>query len=173
MKLPLIIALCAGLILSGAAQAGEIRISQKFSGVAGHPNLALAVVGYAENVSFQLKGSPGNATMLALGEFEAFTGLSPAPCPASFPLGSELVHESFVETFSDGSMLLFEAISGRKCLDANATEFIVQLSGLVVGGTGRFEGASGTWTMLAGGLFVTSSWFQSALTGTLEATIEN
>jgi len=146
MKTPFVIALCAGLILSGAAQAGEININQRFSGTA-HPTMVdtngdglFAGVG-----TYHLKGSPGKATMMAFVEFGA---IEPAGIPGC-ELRGELVQETFVETFDDLSMIFFAATSGFNCVNIATFEIWGGLEGIVTGGTGRFEGATGSWKIEA------------------------
>jgi len=70
MKLLLIIAVCAGLVVAGPAQSSDIKINQRFTGVA-HPtgvdtNDDGVFVGAS---SFELVGSPGRATLQSAGEF--------------------------------------------------------------------------------------------------------
>ena len=168
MKLPLFIAVCAGLVLSGAAQSGEMIINQRFSGV-GHPTMVDTDGDgvFAGASSFQLKGNPGKATMLALAEFTDFAFVGIPGCD----LRAELVQESFVETFSDGSMLFFEATSGFNCVNLATFEIGGQLSGIITGGTGRFEGATGSWIIPEFEAFLVGQT-QNALTGTFKGTID-
>ncbi|MDH3614410.1 MAG: hypothetical protein OES10_14170 [Gammaproteobacteria bacterium] len=143
MKLPIMIAVCAGLILSGAAQAGDIKIDQRFSGVS-HPTMVdtNGDEAFASTFSFQLKGSPGKATIQSVGEFTAF---APGDCPDG-GLRSDLIQQSFVETFKDLSMLFFVTTTGHTCFNLSTFEIGGELSGIITGGTGRFEGATGSWT---------------------------
>ena len=169
MKLPFIIALCAGLVLSGAAQSGEMSINQRFSGVA-HPTMVDANTdgAFANVISFQVKGSPGKATILAFGEF------TPPAITACAPSGggqTDLVQQSFVETFSDLSMLFFEVETGHTCFNIATSEITVELTGIITGGAGRFEGATGSWTTESEG-FVVGPGVMIAFTGTITGTVE-
>ena len=167
MKIPLFILVCAGLAVSGAAQAGEIIINQQFSGMA-HPTMVdtNGDGAFAAATSFQLKGSPGKATMLAVPEFTDFVFVGTPGCE----LRAELVQESFIETFNDGSMLFFEATSGFNCVNIATFEIGGQLSGIITGGTGRFEGATGSWMVPEFEAFLVGTT-QVAITGIFNGTI--
>ena len=144
MKTPFVIALCAGLILSGAAQAGEININQRFSGN-GHPTMVdtNGDGNFAAASTFYLRGSPGRAVMHAFAEFTPFMPYGTPGCD----LRAELVYENVVETFDDGSMIFYMATSGFNCVDFATGKVGGQLVGIMTGGTGRFEGASGTFVV--------------------------
>lgn len=141
MKLPLIIAVFAGLIVSGVAQAGEIQINQRASGVS-HPTMVDTNGDgiFANAITFQLNGSPGKATLLSLGEFTDFVFVGTPGCE----LRAELVQQSFVETYSDGSMLFFVTTSAFNCVNLATLEVGGELTATITGGTGRFEGATGS-----------------------------
>ncbi len=103
MKLTFIIAVCAGLVLSGTAQSGEMRINQRFSGMGVQTRVDTNGDGaFANAVSFQARGSPGRATVLAQAEFTDFAFVGIPGCE----LRAEIVQESFVETFKDLSNAL-------------------------------------------------------------------
>jgi hypothetical protein len=140
MKLPFVIAICAGLILSGAAQSGEIRYDQRFSGVGRATAVDTNNDGlFIDTFSFQAKGSPGKATIESMGEFK------PVMPGAGCDLQSELVQQSFVSTFNDGSMLFHVTTAGQNCVTFVPFSITGHLEGIITGGTGRFEGATGTW----------------------------
>ncbi|MGB5350353.1 MAG: hypothetical protein WBN10_12185 [Polyangiales bacterium] len=107
------------------------------------------------------KGQPGSAHIQGLLDFEPVVGPD-ARCPAEFPLGSTLVSFEFVETFNDGSLLTGAASMGQAvCSDGVA--FVADIVGIITGGTGRFDGAEGSWeaTALTPG--------NNGITGTLRA----
>jgi len=141
MKLPLVIAICVGVILSGAAQSGEIKYNQRFTGVGYSTSIDTNDDGlFASAFTFQSKGSPGKATTQSVGEFKPM--LPGAGCD----LQSELVQQSFVSTFNDGSMLFHVTTAAQTCITFLPFSFTGHLEGTITGGTGRFEGATGTWT---------------------------
>jgi hypothetical protein len=64
-------------------------------------------------------------------------------CPAELPFGGDLTVIA-VYTFADGSILSTETgIGNFFCSDGLV--FVADLAGIVTGGDGRFEGATGTW----------------------------
>ncbi len=90
------------------------------------------------------KGQPGSAQFVSLLEFEPVVGPDPR-CPTEFPLGSTLLSFLFVQTYNDGSLLTGSASPGQAvCSDGSA--FVVDIAGMLTGGTGRFRDASGTWS---------------------------
>ena len=144
MKLLLIIAVYAGIIVSGAAQAGEIIIDQRWSAVNHQTAIDTNDDGFfANTASFQFRGSPGRATAQSVGEF---TPLAPGPdCPVG-ALQSDLVQQSVVQMYSDLSMIFFVGTSGHICVNfVPLFEITGQVAGIITGGTGRFEGAIGSW----------------------------
>ena len=142
MKFPLIVSIvCAGLVVAGSVQAGEVKINQRFTGVS-HPTMVdtNGDEAFASSSSFQYVGSPGQATGVTVAEYTDFVP-GESPCD----LQSTLTQQSIVETFNDGSMLFFEATVGNICFNFGTSEIGGELSGIITGGIGRFEGATGTW----------------------------
>lgn len=88
------------------------------------------------------KGQPGRAHVD--GQFELGLFTPNAACPAQFPLGGDVIRFAWVETYSDGSLLTGSATEGLVCADGLGGSTTV-VSGNITGGTGRFEGAAGTW----------------------------
>lgn len=93
------------------------------------------------------KGKPGTAQVTSQLEFGPPLGIDER-CPRDFPFGADLISFSFVETFNDGSLLTGAASPGQAvCSDGFA--FVADMVGVLTGGTGRFEGAAGTWAAFA------------------------
>jgi hypothetical protein len=68
----------------------------------------------------------------------------PSPnCPPELPFGADITQTNFMLTYNDGSVL---ELSGAGSLCGDGTLFVADVSGTVVGGEGRFDGASGTWS---------------------------
>jgi hypothetical protein len=168
MKLPLIVSIvCAGLVVAGSVQSKEIKINQRYTGVS-HPTMLdtnddgiFASVG-----NFQLVGSPGRATMQGVFESTAFAIPGESPCDVQ----NEALHQSYVETFNDGSMLFMVGDTGYNCLNLDTFEIWGELSGTFTGGIGRFENATGTWTVETDITVVGD--FQVVFTGTFKGTVE-
>jgi hypothetical protein len=99
------------------------------------------------------KGKPGRALVTATLVFGPFLPNpdSEADCPPGFPLEAEVIRFEWGETYDDGSLLAGAADAGQVlCLDVDITQTTAELGGItgsITGGTGRFEGASGTWTI--------------------------
>jgi hypothetical protein len=167
MKFLLIIAVFAGLVISGSVQSGEIKINQRFTGVGNPTAIDTNEDGaFASSSFFQVVGSPGRSTIQSFVEFGP-------PLEGDTPgcnLEAGLEHQSFVQTFNDGSMLFFATSEGLLCLSYVPFKIWVDLAGVLTGGTGRFEGASGSWTIESEAFPV--GVFQNAFTGTMRGTIE-
>ena len=166
MKILLIFAVSAGLMLSGIAQADEVKINQTFSGVA-HATMVdtNGDGGFANAFSFELRGSPGRSTALSMGEF---TDFSSSDCPNGVPT-SHLVQQSMVQTFSDLSMLYYLSTASRTCFDPSTSEVTCEIEGVIIGGSGRFEDATGAWAV-ACEIFLVGETVRAA-TGTLKGTV--
>jgi len=167
MKIPLLIILSAGLMLTGTAQSREMSINARFSGNEHPTNVDTnADLTFASAGAFQVQGAAGKGVVHSFTEFTAFTPYGVPGCD----FRGELVSQDFVETFQDGSMLFFMATDGHTCIDGATGKISGVLSGFVTGGTGRFAGATGSWDMeftpypLAGGM--------TAFTGTVTGTVE-
>ena len=69
-------------------------------------------------------------------------------------------------------MKFFVATSGVNCVNAATLEVETDLAGIITGGTGRFERASGTFTVVADEVFLVGQT-QNAITGNFKGTIED
>ena len=98
-------------------------------------------------VSGIAKGQPGRADVSAVLVFK--TAFVPdEDCPDELPLGAEVVRFEWGEVYSDGSLLSGFADPDQVfCTDGTLTA--AELTGPVSGGTGRFEGRTGTWSTVA------------------------
>ena len=72
-------------------------------------------------IEIATQGKLDKGTILGFAEFTDFMSYSVGSCD----LRAELVQESFVETFKDGSMLFFVATSGFNCLNLATFEAFV------------------------------------------------
>ena len=78
------------------------------------------------------------------------------------PIGNDLV-TTIVVTQRDGSILSLDTEDSYYCSDG--VTFVANIGGNVLGGEGRYEGASGTWEG-------TAQVFQSRVTGTLDVDLD-
>ena len=166
MKFPLISLVCTSLILSAAAQAGEITLNQRYVGN-GLPTMVDTdgdgVTGAHGN--FYVRGAPGRANVDSFNEFTAF-GFHGVP---GCELRAALVAQTYVETFEDQSMLFYQATEGFLCLDLSTFIISSDIRGIISGGTGRFAGASGTWVNVGKGFSAGAQ--MNAFEGTIKGTI--
>lgn len=98
------------------------------------------------------KGQPGKAQLTAVIVFKTDFILPPEDdrnCPPDFPLEADIISFEWGETYNDGSLLAGAVDPDDPaqvlCLDLGITLAVANLTGMITGGTGRFEGASGTW----------------------------
>ena len=167
MKLSLIIAFCSVFIVAGTAQADEMTIKhQTFSG-ASHETMVdtNGDFAFAAVMNLESKGGLGQSTSTHMTEYTAYTF---SDCPDGVPT-AHLVQHSYVQTFNDLSMLYGVATAGRICFDPNTSELTCEEEGIFDGGTGRFEGATGSWTVNCEIFLVGET--MTALTGTLDGTV--
>ncbi len=141
-------------------------VDQRLSG--GVFNIGVDEEGNTTSVTSMLaKGAPGKADVSGVIVFGPPLGFDPDPrCPDEFPFGSNLIRLEWTETYNDGSVLSGAASPGQAlCSDGLAN--VIQVMGTITGGTGRFEGASGTWEVDAA-----SPLTDNSVTGTVTANLE-
>ena len=167
MKLLLFAVVCASLILSAAAQAGDIKLDQRFSGN-GLPTMVDTNGDgiTAAHGNFYVRGSPGRATVDSFNEFTDFMPYFADGCD----LRAGLVAQTYVATFDDLSMLFYQATDGFLCLSLSTFRIEGEITGIISGGTGRFTGATGTWINKFEGFSagVGMNVFQGTITGPVE-----
>jgi hypothetical protein len=78
------------------------------------------------------------------------------------PIGNDLA-TTIVITQHDGSILSLATVDSYYCSDG--VTFVANIGGNVLGGEGRYEGASGTWEG-------TAQVFQSRVIGTLDVDLD-
>lgn len=111
------------------------------------------------------KGAPGKAQVNGVIEFGPLLGFDER-CPAELPFGSDLIRLNWAETFEDGSVLSGAASPGQAvCSDGVVNA--IPVVGIITGGTGRFEGASGAWEVDA-----SSPLTNNSVTGTFTADLD-
>lgn len=108
------------------------------------------------------KGQPGTAHLDSVAVFGPVVG--PHEGCSLGQLGADVISQNAVEAFSDGSLLTLLMTNGAVCT-ADGVLFTAHVTGMVTGGTGRFEDASGTFEASV----VTKN---SGLTGTLTVDLD-
>lgn len=132
---------CVGLLLAPTASAGERVENGRYAGT-----------DFNTSVDSNLDGQPAGM-MLATGAGGAQLGVSSEwvyesgqGCLAGYDLRFALLQSAGVTTYSDRSQLFNFADNGWLCLSTTTGAFYGELSGVYTGGTGRFAGATGTYT---------------------------
>ena len=93
------------------------------------------------------KGQPGRADVSAVLVFKTQFDVDPR-CPDELPLGADVVRFEWGQVYSDGSLLSgFADADQAFCTNGIMTS--AALTGRISGGTGRFEGRTGTWSTVA------------------------
>lgn len=140
------VALLGGLVATVAN--AEQRVNQRLAGTI----LPTQIDSNGDDMTAGLalgetKGSPGSGQLR--GTIEFAPPLPPGvgtDCSAT-ELQFNLVAGGSVQTFADLSQLFFENTSGYFCLDLDTGAATSVTEGIYTGGTGRFEGASGSATV--------------------------
>lgn len=130
--------------LWATSYAAELPVNQKWSGTVSDMIFDTNQDGFSGNlIDAGLKGSFGVGTLAALSEFMPIGLCDDDP---------EVVHFVFlysypIGTYAKGDQLWGSFSSGWMCLNIVNGEFVGYGEGFYTGGTGRFEGATGTFTV--------------------------
>ena len=113
------------------------------------------------------KGTFGASTITITTEFRLEDAVT---CPAGFPLKYALVYSAAVLTFEDQSQLFGISQSGWICATA-AGQYYGEVSGAYVGGTGRFQTATGDFVSKFDGQYLEPNLSFRSIQGTVEGTV--
>jgi|SwirhirootsSR3_FD_contig_31_6863542_length_835_multi_5_in_0_out_0_1 hypothetical protein len=142
---------CVIVLGSGKAEAGQLPLKGSFSGT--FVNTQIDTNGDGQKAGFNsvgAKGTLGSSTIQGVNEF-VFSG--PATCPnGNAGFGFTLLRSlnpaapsNFVQRFeSTGDLIFSEETSGTICFDPATLIQFFSVTSEITGGTGRFEGATGT-----------------------------
>jgi hypothetical protein len=172
---------CVIALGSSKADAGKLSLKGSFSGTFVNTQTDTDADGVKASLnSVVAKGTLGSSTIQGVNEY-VFSG--PATCPNGnagdgFTLLRSLnpaAPANFVQRFeSTGDLLFSEETSGTLCFDPDASIEFFSTTTKITGGTGRFEGATGTGEVsgTAKTLFEDAAGnFFGAQSGTFTATI--
>lgn len=123
---------------------------------AGDKDVRIVLVGTGEDTSFdpnqdglpvgfsrgEFHGTFGNGTFTITSEFIVV----PHPCPAGHDIPLNVVKVSTIMTFSGKDQLFGGSTDGWMCVSSATGHYVGEIHGVTIGGTGRFEGATGEWT---------------------------
>ena len=134
----------------------------------GEPPIPDLVANY---ITAQVRGSLGPASMAVLSEF-TFAGFCDVEETVLYVM---MAYSKPVTTFKNGDQLWGEITIGDMCLDTVTGDFLGSAKGVYTGGTGRFEGATGSFTVDFGGTNLalpTLGVGFGAIYGEIEGTLE-
>jgi hypothetical protein len=114
----------------------------------GEPPIPDLVANY---IDAQVRGSLGPASMGVISEF-TFAGFCDAEQTVLYVM---VVYSKPITTFKNGDQLWGDITSGDMCLDTVTGEYFGSAQGVYTGGTGRFHGATGSFTVDFGGTNLT------------------
>lgn len=177
--LVLVLALAVVGFTAFANQGGKsVEINQEIAGsiFAGIEVTTDPINGNTDNrtlLNLYAKGSPGAANIEVVGG--AIPAASPSGlCPEDTDLEFTFVDGGIVETFNDHSLLFYVIDNSDGADNALCVDFEGPATGVfdydIIGGAGRFEGATGSATVEITSWFVTNEL--TAETGTVQGTIQ-
>lgn len=157
-------------LLAGGAKS----VSSKYAGYGYDTAVDLNEDGFPVSVTHATgKGSFGNSTLAITVEFAPDPSLI-GNCPAGFELSFDVVPTNYwatVVTAADQSQLYGLFNTGWLCMTADLLHWVGYAEGAYVGGTGRFEGASGEWMTTYRGTNLDGSIGLRSITGELTGTL--
>jgi len=156
----LVLGLAMGLVMAvtiGSAGAEERAFTQKFSG----SFLTTQIDTNGDGVKARFGLAAGKSSDLGTILFQIVTELSPLSSATTCPTGnleSEFVGgHGIIRENKKGSLLFIEAgPGGQYCLDPTTDTFTFSGSGSITGGTGEFEGATGSIEVEGSGTIMVS-----------------
>lgn len=161
--------LCMGVLFAPVGSAGETPITARYAG-SGWATHADGFVPDGSPVSLTVveqKGTFGDASLVITTEWVVNAGIS---CPDGYTIKVALVYASTVTTFADQSQLFGVAQSGWICGNP-AGGYFGEVSGAYVGGTGRFEGATGDFVSKFDGAYLEPNLEFRSIRGTVEGSV--
>jgi len=128
--------------------------------------------GYPMNVFMtEVKGTFGKSSLMLLSEFAEDTDSS-VTCPVGFDQAFDLVRGVTTMTTPQVDQLWGWFTSGFLCMTNDNMAWVGEASGVFIGGTGRFQGATGEWTTEYSGANFDADAGYRTISGTIEGTVD-
>ena len=148
IKLSLGVVLLVVPFLAAASYADEVPISGKWVGSVVQVGFDLNGDDLSSNlIGAQIKGSFGMKSLDVLSEYEPVGLCATDPDIWRF----SFLYANPILTFAKGDQLWGTMESGHMCMHSLTAEYTGEGHGIFTGGTGRFEGATGTFTVTYSG----------------------
>ena len=140
----LLIAIAAGvsIFLSAAVGAKPDLLSQ-YAGV-GRRATAVGPDEISFTVVNRFEGTGPSGKFIQDGQTEWVADFE-VPCPRTGDLSLRLIQNGAVLTYRDLSQLTIVSVDGEMCLNLWTFEFSGEIRGVIEGGSGRFEEATGSY----------------------------
>lgn len=133
---------CAGLLVAPAASAGDKVIKARYAGVGYDTAVDTNGDGFPVGLTLaDWQGTFGQSKVAITSEWYVF----PRQCREGFDVPLALVSSASLITVPDQSQLFGFSTDGWICLSTSTGAYYGEVYGAYIGGTGRFEGASGTF----------------------------
>jgi hypothetical protein len=161
--------LCLGLLFAPASSAGERPISVQYAG-SGWDSHVDGFVPDGSNVSLTTGTGQGTFGHLAITITTEWRTDDTVTCPDGFPLKYALIYSAAVLTFQDQSQLFGISQSGWICA-TNGGQYYGEVSGNYVGGTGRFQEATGDFVSKFDGVYLEPNLNFRTIRGTVVGTV--
>lgn len=162
--------LCLGVLFAPVSGAGETPISIRYAG-SGWDTHVDGFVPDGRNVSLTIgtaQGTFGNSTITITTEWVPDPTVT---CPDGYPNKYSLIYSASVLTFGERSQLFAIAQSGWICATQEGV-YYGEVTGTYVGGTGRFEAATGDYVSKFDGAYLEPNLDFRSIRGTAEGTVD-
>ena len=165
-----VIGLCFAALFASASVAAERNISSEQAGTGFDTAVDTNGDGLPLSLTFvEGKGTFGHSNVVITAEFEPSDGND---CKGELEDYFDLVYSAAVSTFPDQSQLYAIAYDGWVCVSEVTGTYYGEVYGLYIGGTGRFEEATGTFMTPFRGMYLDPAIgfrsYQATVTGSVE-----
>jgi len=136
---------CTAVLFAPVASAGEKNVSLRFAGTGSDLALEATPGGTLSQVTTAaVQGTFGSGELVIRTEWSGY-GM-PTGCADGYAVKVTLINSALVITAADQSQVFGFSTDGWMCVNTTNGAYYGEVYGIYYGGTGRFEGASGSWT---------------------------